>query len=141
MGLVRDTSRAMRLNLRALPNDSRYSSTRAVRSSSAQYCSRSLADTSARLPMAANDDAPSPASPMRSSRAPPIVPDSDSSATGPRRGLGVANVACRRTSGSVLITPRQLGPSRRIPNRRAAPQRGRRQRRALGTRLGEARRR
>ena len=54
-------SRAMRLNLRALPNDSRYSSTSSVRSSSAQYCSRSLADTSARLPMAANDDAPRPA--------------------------------------------------------------------------------
>ncbi len=86
-----------------------------MRSSSAQYWSRSLADTSARLPMAANDEAPRPVSPMRSSSAPPIVPDSDSSATGPGRTLGVAKVACRRTAGSVLITPRQLGPSRRIP--------------------------
>ena len=69
--------------------------------------------------MAANDDAPSPASPMRSSSAPPIVPDSDSRATGPGPASGVANVAWRRTAGSVLITPRQLGPSSRMPKRRA----------------------
>ena len=105
----------MRLNLRALPNDSRYSNTSSVRESSAQYWSMSLADTSARFPMAANDDAPSPASPMRSRMAPPMVPDSDSRATGPGRGLGVAKVAWSRTFGSVLMTPRQLGPSRRVP--------------------------
>src|SRR5918995_1195831 len=63
MGLARDTVRAIRLNLRALPTDSRYSSTRPVRSWSAQYCSRSLADTSARLPMAAKLDAPWPGLP------------------------------------------------------------------------------
>ena len=70
--------------------------------------------------MAANDEAPRPASPMWSSSAPPIVPDSDRRATGPGRGLGVAKVAWSRTAGSVLMTPRQLGPSSRTPKRRAA---------------------
>ena len=49
-GLVRASTLASRANLRGLPNDSRYSSTTSVRSSPCQYCSRSLPETSARLP-------------------------------------------------------------------------------------------
>ena len=59
-GLVLATRRAMRANLRGLPNDSRYSSTRSVRSSCSQNESRSLPEMSALLPTDTNDDSPSP---------------------------------------------------------------------------------
>ena len=60
-GFVRASTRASRANLRGLPNDSRYSSTTSVRSSPCQNCSRSLPDTSARLPAETKVDRPSAA--------------------------------------------------------------------------------
>jgi len=59
-GLARATRRAVRANLRGLPNDSRYSSTSPVRSSRSQKLSRSLAEMSALLPTDTNDERPSP---------------------------------------------------------------------------------
>ena len=61
IGLRSETRRAMRENLRGLPIDSRYIITTSVDSSSSQYCSRSLPDTSARLPALTNVRQPEPA--------------------------------------------------------------------------------
>ncbi|SKY05943.1 Uncharacterised protein [Mycobacteroides abscessus subsp. abscessus] len=58
IGLDRDTLRAMRENLRGLPKLSRYSSTTSVAASESQYCSRSLPETSARLPAETKVDNP-----------------------------------------------------------------------------------
>ncbi len=49
----------------------------------------------------------------------PTIPDSESSDTGPRRGTTVAKVAWSRTVGSVLMIPRQFGPTTRTPQDRA----------------------
>ena len=52
--------RASRANLRGLPKLSRYSSTTSVAGSVSQYCSRSLPETSARLPAETKVDSPRP---------------------------------------------------------------------------------
>ena len=59
IGLLRDTRRARRENLRGLPKLSRYNRITSVASSASQYCSRSLPDRSARLPAETNVDRPS----------------------------------------------------------------------------------
>ncbi len=50
----------------------------------------------------------------------PSAPDWLDMATLPRGGNTGANVPSRRTAGSVLSTPMQLGPTMRIPARRTA---------------------
>ena len=75
IGLVRDVRRAIRLNLRGFPIDSRYSSRTSVLGSSSQNCIRSLPLTSARLPAETNEDSPSPRATTVSSRATPRAPD------------------------------------------------------------------
>ena len=85
IGLRRETRRAMRANLRGLPNDSRYSSTTSVPGSSSQYWSRSLPLTSALLPTETKLDTPSPMRADRSRMAMPSAPDWDCIAMRPRR--------------------------------------------------------
>ena len=70
---------------------------------------------SALLPTETNDARPTPSSLARSSSAIPSPPLWESIPTFPRGGMSLAKVALRRASGSVLMTPRQLGPTRRIP--------------------------
>ena len=112
-GLLAATRRAIRAKRRGLPNDSKYRSTSAVCGSCSQNCSRSLGDRSARLPIDANADSPSPSASACSSSAIPTPPLCEDTATLPGRGAVGANVAFR--PAGVLSTPRQLGPTSRIP--------------------------
>src|SRR6185503_5086517 len=109
----RASARAVQANRRGLPNDSRYSATARVAGSSYQYASRSLPLTSALLPSDTNVEMPSPPRAACSRIATPTAPDWDATANPPGGGIDGANVAVSRTSGSVLITPRQFGPTRR----------------------------
>ena len=118
-GFVLASTRASRANLRGLPNDSRYSSTTSVRSSPCQNCSRSLPDTSARLPAETNVDRPSPRFAASARIAMPSAPDWQKKPIRPGGGTTGARVAFIRTAGSVLTRPRQFGPSTRIPAPRA----------------------
>ncbi len=74
-GLISATARESRENLRGLPSDSRYSSTTSVAASSRQYCSRSLPDTSARLPADTNVEIPRPRAAPSPRIALPSAPD------------------------------------------------------------------
>jgi hypothetical protein len=121
IGIVWDTRRATRANLRGLPNDSRYSRATCVCGSCSQYSSRSLPDRSALLPTDTNDDSPTPSLPAASMIAIPSPPLCDKKPDLPGIALGGANVALRRTSAAVLSTPRQLGPTNRIPASRHTP--------------------
>ncbi len=118
-GLARLRRRARRLKWRGFPRLSMYMHTTSVLSSLVQYWSRSLLDTSARLPRATKDEMPIPRSRACPMIAAPTIPDSESSDTRPRRGTTLAKVACKRTSGSVLMIPRQFGPTTRTPQERA----------------------
>ncbi len=118
-GLLRARVLASRANLRGFPNDSRYNSTTSVRSSDCQYCSRSLPDTSARLPAETNEDSPSPRLAASARIAMPSAPDWQKNPTRPGGGTTGARLALSRTAGSVLTSPRQLGPRTRIPLARA----------------------
>ena len=95
IGLRRDTRRAMRANLRGLPNDSRYSRTTSVPGSSSQYWSRSLPLTSALLPTDTKLDTPSPMRADRSRMAMPSAPDWDCMAMRPGPAAYGENVASR----------------------------------------------
>ena len=86
IGLVRPSRRATRANLRGLPKLSRYSSTTSVAGSVSQYCSRSLPDTSARLPAETNVDRPSPRWRAAARIAMPSAPDWQKNPTRPRPG-------------------------------------------------------
>ena len=119
-GFVRASTRANRANLRGLPNDSRYSSTTSVASSPCQNCSRSLPDTSARLPAETNVDRPSPRFAASARIAMPSMPDWQKKPIRPGGGTTGAKVAFIRTAGSVFTRPRQFGPSTRIPAPRAS---------------------
>ena len=119
-GLVRPTLRASRANLRGLPKLSRCRRTTSVAGSVAQYWSRSLPLTSARLPAETKVDSPRLRLRARSSRATPSEPDWAKKPTRPRPGIIGARLALSRTSGSVLTIPRQLGPTTRMPEARAA---------------------
>ena len=81
----------------------------------AQYWSRSLPLTSARLPAETKVDRPRLRLRARSSRATPSEPDWAKKPTRPRPGTIGARLALSRTSGSVLTIPRQLGPTTRMP--------------------------
>src|SRR3954467_6074515 len=119
-GLVRPTLRANRANLRGLPKLSRCRSTTSVPGSVDQYWSRSLPLTSARLPAETNVDRPRLRLRARSRSATPRAPDWAKNPTRPRPGTIGARLAFSRTSGSVFTMPKQLGPTTRIPEARAA---------------------
>src|SRR3954468_21866959 len=119
-GLVRPTVRASRANFRGLPKLSRCRSTTSVAGSVAQYWSRSLPLTSARLPAETNVDRPRLRLRARSRSATPRAPDWAKNPTRPRPGTIGARLAFSRTSGSVFTMPRQFGPTTRIPEARAA---------------------
>ncbi len=115
IGFLRVTRRASWVKFRGLPNDSRYIRTTWTSSLSSQYSSRSLPETSVLLPIETNMETPRP-QPAASARiASPSAPDWEISPTLPRAGTAAAKVALSRTSGSVLITPMQLGPTMRMP--------------------------
>ena len=118
-GFVRLSRRVMRVNLRGLPMLSRYSRIRLVAASASQYCSRSLADTSARFPAETKLLSPSPRRATVSRTVTPSAPDWQNSPTRPRPGTSGDRLALRLTRGSVLMIPRQFGPTTRIPDSRA----------------------
>ena len=86
-----------------------------VAGSSRQNSSRSLPLTSTRLPMETNDEIPMPSLQAFSRMLTPMAPDWLMNATGPGGGITGAKLAFMDTAGSVLITPRQLGPTMRMP--------------------------
>ena len=83
--------------------------------SSSQKRRRSLPERSALLPTETNDERPIPSSRECSSSAIPKPPLWESIPTLPRGGMSEAKVALSIASGAVLITPRQFGPTRRMP--------------------------
>ena len=87
--------------------------------SCSQYSSRSLPETSALLPTLMKWRMPMPRLRAWSRMATPRAPDCDEKATLPAGGQTGAKVASSCTSGSVFTRPRQLGPTRRMPKRRA----------------------
>ena len=112
---MRDTRRAIRVNRSGLPNVSTYRITAAVRSSCSQHSSRSLVDTSARLPSEANIETPSCRAAARPSSPIPTAPDGEPIASAPARTRAPVNVAFRLTSAAVFSTPKELGPTSRKP--------------------------
>ncbi len=88
--------------------------------SSSQYCIASLPDTSARLPAETNVETPSPRRAAESSTAMPRAPDWLKSPNRPGGGSDGASDAFRRTCGSLLTTPNELGPTTRMPPARAS---------------------
>ncbi len=115
MGFLRLTRLAISVNLRGLPKDSRYMQMTRVSGSSSQYSARSLAETSALLPIEANWVRPMPRSEAALRIATPSAPDWLTKPTVPGwAGVG-AKVALSATPASVLITPMQLGPTMRTP--------------------------
>ena len=86
-----------------------------MESSSSQYCSRSLPDTSARLPALTNVDRPRPRFCTFSRIAEPSAPDWQKKPARPRGGMTWESEALIDTLGSVLMMPRQFGPISRNP--------------------------
>jgi len=86
-----------------------------VSSSSSQYWMRSFPDTSALLPTLTKLESPRPRSRAYSRMASPSAPLCEDMATRPWGGKTGEKLAFIRTSGAVLIRPRQLGPTMRIP--------------------------
>jgi hypothetical protein len=70
---------------------------------------------SALSPSETNDDSPMPRWRARSIAAMPNAPLWDAKPTRPAGGAPGENVASRATAGSVLTTPRQFGPTMRMP--------------------------
>ena len=73
---------------------------------------------SALFPIETNEESPVPSDSARFMTAIPSAPDCDMNPIRPSRGLTLANVPFRRTCGSVLTMPMQLGPISRIPDDR-----------------------
>ena len=90
--------RATAPNRRGLPNDSRYSSTTQVASSSSQYCRKSLPERSALSPVDTNEDRPTPRRAASAIAATPSAPLCEASATGPAAGAtgGAGRVHAQR---------------------------------------------
>ena len=86
-----------------------------VRSSSCQSSSRSLLLTSDLLPTETNCEMPSPHLAAAAMTAIPSAPDCEMRPSGPSSPGSAANVALSRTAGSVFCTPRQFGPTNRMP--------------------------
>src|SRR5690606_12117461 len=80
---------------------------------------RSLPETSALLPSDTKLEIPQPLWEAWSSTAMPTAPDCEATASPPARGGSGAKLASSLTFGSVLMTPRQFGPTSRIPAERA----------------------
>ncbi len=114
-GLRAATRRAICPNRRGLPNDSRYSPITSVPSSFSQYRSRSLPERSALFPVDTKDDKPRPRRAASVIAAMPKAPLWDAKATPPAGGATGAKVALSATSPAVLSTPRQFGPTSRMP--------------------------
>ena len=91
-----------------------------MRSSSSQYCRKSLPLTSALLPSETKLEMPMPACVAALSTAIPTAPDCEASAMGPGMAVAAPNDASRRIDGSVLTNPTQLGPMILMPCLRAA---------------------
>jgi len=119
IGLRRETRCDSVLKRRGLPKDSMYRAMAATRGSSSHHSSRSLVETSARLPSVTNPATPRPRPIAWPSSAMPSAPDCDEIASRPGRGRRVPSVALSATSGSVDRTPSELGPIRRMPWSRA----------------------
>ncbi len=83
--------------------------------SRSQNSSRSLPDTSALLPTLMKCETPMLRVAAYCRIASPSAPLCDDTATLPAGGAVGANWALRRTASSVLMTPRQLGPTIRMP--------------------------
>ena len=73
---------------------------------------------SALFPTDTNEESPIPRRLVSLMTARPTAPLCDRNPTVPGSGVIDANVPFRATSGSVLITPMQFGPTSRIPHRR-----------------------
>src|SRR5579859_2235632 len=86
--------------------------------SASQYWRTSLPDRSALLPTEMKDEIPIPRTPANWTAAMPSAPLCDIRPTPPGGGRLVAKVALRRTPGAALMTPRQLGPTSRMPDSR-----------------------
>ena len=89
-------------------------------SSDSQYCSRSLPETSARLPAETNVETPIPRRAASPSTATPSAPDWAKNPARPASGGNGASEAFSETVTSVLMMPRQFGPTTRMPLARAA---------------------
>ena len=99
--------------------------TTSVASSSSQYCSRSLPETSARLPAETKVRSPSPRPATLRRMAIPNAPDWEKKPTRPGVGISGETAALSEIAGSVLMTPSPFGPTRRIPLPRARSSRRR----------------
>ncbi len=84
-------------------------------SSSSQYWRTSLPETSARLPALTNVERPRPRLVTFSRMAEPSAPDWQKNPARPRAGMWLDSEALSWTAGSVLMMPRQLGPTSRRP--------------------------
>ncbi len=86
-----------------------------MRGSCSQYWSRSLPEMSILLPAETKPESPIPSLEASSMTATPSAPDCVKKAMFPGGGWLGAKVVLSRMAGSVLITPMQLGPTRRMP--------------------------
>ena len=114
-GLRRANRGAMRANLRGCTNDSMYIIATSVPGSCSQYWRKSPLPRSALLPTETNDDSPRPSRSAASMIATPRPPLCDMKPTRPGIAWRAPNVALSRTPGLVFSTPRQLGPTIRMP--------------------------
>ena len=90
-----------------------------VESSSIQYCMKSLPDTSTRLPADPKVEMPRLRRAAEASTAMPSAPDWANSPSRPCGGRVGASEALSRTAGSLLISPKEFGPTTRMPASRA----------------------
>ena len=118
-GLVRDTRRAIRANLRGLPNDSVYMAITVVLSSCSQNCSRSLPEMSLLSPSDTNQETPRSTSLALRRNDPPSDPDCMEMATPPGGKATSTSAAWSRVSGRGDAMPMLDGPMIRSPLRRA----------------------
>ena len=110
--------RAMRPNRRGFPNDSRWSANTAVPGSCSQYSRKSLPERSALSPIETNEENPIPRAAAASIAAIPNPPLWAAKPMLPGGGVVGASVASRAISGPGLATPRESGPTSRIPAER-----------------------
>ena len=99
---------------------------------------RSLPETSTRLPADANVEMPRLRRAADASTAMPRAPDCAKSPNRPCGGRVGARDALSRTAGSLLISPKEFGPTTRIPDPARAPQQLGLEARSVASLLGEA---
>ena len=115
IGVLRETRRAMRAKRWGSPRDSRYIPITRMPGSRSHRSRRSLPLTSALLPTEMNCETPIPQRCAAETNAIPNAPDCAIMPSLPGSIGSSANVAFKRTPGSVLISPTQLGPTIRMP--------------------------